>query len=133
MERLVEERGLSAAIRFESLINRPADILPILDVFVMPSLQEGLGLSVMEAQAAGIPVVASNVGGLPDLIEDGKTGFLVPVGQSDALAEKIIALLRNPKQAEQMASAARQNIEHKFSLAQMVDKTEQFYASHLSR
>ena len=75
LRNLVENRGLSAAVRFEPVVNRAADILPVFDVFVMPSLQEGLGLSVMEAQAAGIPVVASNVGGLPDLIDDGKTGL----------------------------------------------------------
>lgn len=130
---LVEGLGLAGCVRFEPVVNRTADILPMFDVFVMPSLQEGLGLSVIEAQAAGIPVVASNVGGLPDLIEDGKTGMLAPVGQSDALAQKIIAVLKNPAQAAAMAAAARAQVEQNFSLTRMTQETIGFYAQNTRR
>ncbi len=133
LQQLVEQQGLSTAVRFESIVNRTSDLLPIFDLFVMPSLQEGLGISVMEAQAAGIPVVASNVGGLPDLIQDGVTGALVPANNSAALARKIIELLKNPKQARVLASTARREAEDKFSLDKMVSATIYFYEQHTGR
>ncbi|MBI4309297.1 MAG: glycosyltransferase family 4 protein [Candidatus Omnitrophica bacterium] len=133
LRNLVETKGLSTAVRFEPVINRSADILPIFDVFVMPSLQEGLGLSVMEAQAAGIPVVASDVGGLPDLIEDGKTGLLAPPGNSDALAQKIIMMLKGPQRASAMAAAAKEQVAAKFSLEQMTSETVNFYEQYSRR
>jgi len=130
---LVKHRHLASAVRFEAAVNHTADILPAFDVFVMPSLQEGLGLSVIEAQAAGVPVVASNVGGLPDLIEDGKTGLLVPAGDKDALAKNIIALLKEPQQAQAMAAAARRQAEEDFSMEQMVKETIVFYEQYTRR
>ena len=77
LKKLTQDLSLTDHVHFKNTINQTQDLLPAFDVFVMPSLMEGLGLSVMEAQACGIPVVASRVGGLVDLIEDGKSGFLV--------------------------------------------------------
>jgi glycosyltransferase involved in cell wall biosynthesis len=97
------------------------------------SLMEGLGLSVMEAQAAGIPVVASNVGGLPDLIEDGKNGYLVPPGNPEVLAARIVSVLKDPAQAKAMAKIARANIEQKFSSQDMVKGTVKVYEQYSRR
>ncbi len=133
LEGLVAEKGLKAAVRFEPIVNQTSGILPIFDLFVMPSLQEGLGLAVMEAQACGIPVVASNVGGLPDLIDDGKTGLLVPPGNSRQLAEKIVFMLSHPEEALRMATAARQHITANFSSDLMVTATYLFYEKNTCR
>lgn len=130
---LVRRLNLMDAVVFKPIANRTMSILPVFDVFVMPSFQEGLGLSVMEAQAAGIPVVASHVGGLPDLIHDGRDGLLVPPGQPQALADKIIFMLKNPQLAQAMARQARLNISEKFSSDEMTVKTITFYEQYLRR
>jgi glycosyltransferase involved in cell wall biosynthesis len=119
---LTDEFKLSKSIFFYPIVNRTQEILPMLDVFVMPSRQEGLGLSVMEAHAAGIAVVASNVGGLPTLIEDGVTGFLVPAENEAELARKIVHILENKELAKKMGEAGRMNVLKNHRADQMVEK-----------
>lgn len=130
---LVEGLNLKRHVRFESIVNQTAEILPVFDVFVMPSRQEGLGLSVMEAQACALPVIASNVGGLVDLIEDGRTGYLVPPGNPKELAKKIIDVLTHIKEAKQAGIAARAVILEKFSMEQMAQATEEVYEEYTRR
>ncbi len=130
---LVHQLGLEKNVSFRSIVQSTADILPAFDVFVMPSLQEGLGLSVMEAMAAGIPVVASNVGGLPDLVKDGQTGFLTPAGDSAALGKRIKGMLGDPTRALNMARAARALIEKEFSSQRMVEGTMKVYEKYSCR
>ncbi len=84
-------------------------------VFVLPSVSEGLGRVVFEAMASGTPVIGSSVGGIPDMIEDGVTGFLVPPGDALSLAEKIHWLLENPLEAQAMGKRARVAAEQIFS------------------
>jgi glycosyltransferase involved in cell wall biosynthesis len=127
LKKLTQDLGLTAHVHFKSTTNQTQDILRSFDVFVMPSLMEGLGLSVIEAQACGIPVVASRVGGLVDLIEDGKSGYLVAVNDPAALAYRIIDILRNPEQAKRMADQARVNVEKYFSAKQMLQETLRVY------
>jgi len=133
LHRLTQELSLSAHVRFENIVNRTEELLPIFDVFIMPSLMEGLGLSVMEAQACGIPVVASRVGGLVDLIEDGKSGYLVASHDPAALADRIIEVLKNSDGARVMAQEARSNIEHRFSAESMVNQTFKIYEQYSRR
>lgn len=127
LKREVVSLGLEQRVIFSPVVNRTADVLPLLDVFVLPSLQEGLGLSVMEAQAAGLPVVASRVGGLTSLIEDGRTGRLVDPGNSEQLAGAIIDLLANPQEAQAMGWQARVFIEREYSAEQMARRTVEMY------
>ncbi|MDR1533730.1 MAG: glycosyltransferase family 4 protein [Planctomycetota bacterium] len=86
-----------------------------MDLLVEPSLQEGLGMSVMQAMASGVPVVATGVGGLYDLIDDGVTGVMVPAADPEMLAGAIWELLRHPGQRLEMAKQAREKIEREFS------------------
>lgn len=105
------------------------DCLAAMDIFVMPSLNEGLGLGVMEAMAQGLPVVASRVGGLLTLIQDGVNGILVEPRDSKALAKAILYLLSQPEKRHTLADKAREFIISNFPLEVMVKKTEQVYES----
>ncbi|HLD69164.1 MAG TPA: glycosyltransferase family 4 protein [Candidatus Omnitrophota bacterium] len=127
LKRLVENFNLAANVSFYPVVNQSAQMLSLFDVFVMPSRQEGLGLSVMEAQAAGLPVVASKVGGLPSLIEDGRTGLFVPPDNANLLAEAILLLLRNKDKAKEMGVRARDFIQKEFSAQRMVEETVEVY------
>ena len=128
LKKLTQDLSLTTEVHFKNTVNQTPQLLAALDVFVMPSLMEGLGLSVMEAQACGIPVVASRVGGLVDLIEDEKSGFLVAVNDPTALANRIAEMLLNPLQAKTMAIQARANIEKNFSVEKMLQQTLKLYA-----
>jgi glycosyltransferase involved in cell wall biosynthesis len=102
------------------------DVLASLDVFAFPSRFEGLCLAVIEAQAAGVPVVATPVGGIRETVIDGETGLLVPVGDPEALGERIRFLLEHRDEAERLAANARAAAE-RFSLERMVIETIRLY------
>jgi glycosyltransferase involved in cell wall biosynthesis len=97
------------------------------DVFVLTSMWEGMPGSVLEAMAAGLPVVASNVNGTSEVIQDGVTGFLVPQDDADATAEALLRLARDPELRQRMGSAGRERIRQHFSVARMVSEREKLY------
>jgi glycosyltransferase involved in cell wall biosynthesis len=104
-----------------------------MDVFILPSLAEGLGRSLLEAMAAGRAVVASNVGGIPEAVEDGKTGILVPPQDAQALAKAVAFLLDNPEQAREMGQAGRRRAEQLFDEKKMIDRICSLYEQLLNR
>lgn len=133
LKRLTVELGLGDQVCFFPTVNQSLELLPLLDVFVMPSLEEGLGLSVIEAQAFGLPVVASAVGGILSLIEDGKTGVLVPPGDSAALARAVIDLLNDHTKAQEIGRRARESVISELTNKPMFNKTLHVYERVLSR
>jgi glycosyltransferase involved in cell wall biosynthesis len=94
----------------------------------LPSYAEGLPMSVLEAMAAGCPVVATNVGGMPDLITNGVDGLLVPPGDPDALAAALQRILRDHAFAQQLGNAARQTIANRYTAERSLERLEQMYA-----
>src|SRR4029077_5841450 len=94
--------GLSGAVLFAGYQPRPERFLAAMDVFVLPSRAEAMPLVIPEAWAAGLPVVASRVGGIPELIEDGRTGLLVESGDVDGLAARLRQLLADPTRAREL-------------------------------
>lgn len=100
-----------------------------ISVYVQPSLSESFGIAVAEAMSYAVPVVATRVGGLKELIEDGKTGILVEAHSADNLAEAIIKLLKNENLRRAISEAGRQNIIQNFSLEKMINETEKEYVS----
>jgi glycosyltransferase involved in cell wall biosynthesis len=102
------------------------EIMPIFDIFVLPSLNEGMGRVLVEAMAAGKPVVASNVGGIPDLVKHEHNGLLVPPGDEKALAASIRQLIDNPQKAKLMGQRGRELCD-KFSLEAMIGKIDNLY------
>ncbi len=97
------------------------------DIFAMPSLGEGLGVAVLEAMAAGKPVVASAVGGLNESVIDGKTGFLIPPANPQALADALAKLLSNSSLIDQFGSAGQARVAEKYSLENMAKGNESLY------
>ncbi len=123
----VAEEGLATAVTFTGTRADMPDILAALDIVVLPSLWEGLPNVVLEAMAAAKPVVATAVGGTPEVVVDGITGLLVPPGDVAALAEALAALLADPARAKTMGAAGRQHVESHFTLAQTVKAIENVY------
>ncbi|NQS99848.1 MAG: glycosyltransferase family 4 protein [Candidatus Omnitrophica bacterium] len=101
--------------------------LSIMDIFVFPSLNEGLGLAIIEAQAMELAVIASDVGGIYTVVQDGVNGLLVHPGDPHELAEAIFKLLNNKKLAQELARQGREQALRRFDLDQMVDGIEQVY------
>lgn len=112
------------------------DISPALarwDVLVQPSLDEGFGLAALEAMAAGLPVVATRVGGLPEVVDEGSTGLLVPPADPASLAAALERLLRHPDLGSAMGAAGRERARAHFSVERMVAATSEVYASLTAR
>jgi glycosyltransferase involved in cell wall biosynthesis len=103
------------------------EILPVFDLLVLPSLNEGMGRVLVEAMAAGKPVVASEVGGIPDLVKHGETGYLVRPADERALANGIKKLLNDPESARQMGQRGKEYC-RQFSLEAMIQKLDDLYS-----
>lgn len=103
------------------------EILQALDVFVLPSLNEGISNTILEAMAVGIPVVASRVGGNPELVEHGETGILVPPGDSETIASALLTYLHNPNIRYAHGQYGRKRVVQLFSIEQMVKSYETVY------
>jgi glycosyltransferase involved in cell wall biosynthesis len=112
---LVAELGLQQDVTFTGHLTDIGFALSDCDVAVCASREEGFGLGVVEAMAAGVPVVATRCGGPEDILEDGVSGILVPVGDVDRLAEGIRRLLEDPEMAARLAAAARQAYAERFT------------------
>jgi glycosyltransferase involved in cell wall biosynthesis len=118
--------GLDGSVE---LLGSVDDVWPLLaraHVFVLPSLYEPLGIAVLEAMAAGLPVVASSVGGLREIVEDDVTGYLVPAGDAGALADRVTRLLQDPKLATQMGERGRQAAAN-YRVERSVERYERLY------
>jgi glycosyltransferase involved in cell wall biosynthesis len=124
LERLIAQRGLQGQFVLAGFRNDLSRFLPNLDVAVMSSHTEGLPVILLEAGAAGVPSVATAVGGIPEVLDDGQNGYLVPAGDSSALAQRIVALLDNEPQRLAMGRAARDRVRHDFSFTAM---SRQYY------
>jgi Glycosyltransferase len=103
------------------------ELLHVFDVFVLPSLREGLPIVLLEAMAAGIPVIASDVDGNTELVIENKTGLIVPPHDIFALAGAIVRMLRDKQSAKLMSSAAKEMVIKDFSFETMVKKYETLY------
>ena len=128
LEQLAAALGISDAIIFAGVRDDVDDLMAACDVFVMSSRWEGLGLVFLEAMRAGRPVVATRVGGIPEVVIDGETGYLVDVGDSAALAARLVRLLEDRATATRMGKQGRDRFEHRFAAEQMLNKISGLYA-----
>jgi len=121
---------LGRDVRFLGKVDRVADILRGSDLFLLPSAQESFGLAALEAMACGVPVIAARVGGLPELVIEGETGYLAPVGAVDQMAERAIAVLRDDAAHRRMSRRAAEWALD-FSAERVVPRYEQLYETLL--
>ena len=132
VEQAATEAGLAGRVSFLGLRKDVPDILSASDVTVHSSLREGLPRVVLEALAVGTPVVATAVGGVPDVLADGVNGLLVPPEDPAALAGAVLATLADPEAAARRAQAGRAAL-HPFSARQMLDEQHALYRRLLAR
>ncbi|WP_152050278.1 glycosyltransferase family 4 protein [Tautonia marina] len=128
-----EELGLADRVHFVGPVSDPAAYLRAADVFVLPSVAEGMSNSLLEAMATGLPCIASKIGGNVDLLEDGPSGLLVPLNDPRGWAEAILRLLDDPEFARSLGQEALRRVESEFALPIVVDRYERLYRSLLAR
>jgi glycosyltransferase involved in cell wall biosynthesis len=119
--------GLDDSVRFLGFVSKPEEFFRRVDIFVMPSLFEGLGVAVLEAMAAGKPIVATKVGGLAESVVDGRTGFLVAPRDGQAIAEAVGKLVGDLQMAHEMGLRGRRRVLENFTLTQMAAQNEAYY------
>jgi glycosyltransferase involved in cell wall biosynthesis len=127
LEALAEERGIAHRVRFLGRREDVPQLLATCDVFALPSLYEGSSLAVLEAMAAGIPVVSSAIGGTDELIEDGRSGLLVPPGDAEALAVALRRVLDDQALRRSLAAQARERVEEGLTREQMASRVTGVY------
>jgi len=118
-ERRARELALTDEVHFTGMRDDVDAIYPLLDVFVLPSYTEGISLTLLEAASCALPIVATRVGGNPEIIDDGRTGRLVPPRDAEALADGLMEQWREPEKARKIGRAARAEIVERFSLKRM--------------
>ena len=111
--------------------NDMPDIYRACDISVLPSLMEATSITGLESMASGLVLVGTKVGGIPALIEEGKTGFLVPPRDPEAMAEKLIPLIRDKARCKQMGEAAREKAKTEFSWPVIAGQTVEVYRKYL--
>jgi len=127
LKKLAKDSHLEGKVIFFKPIRDSFEYLPVLDIFVMPSIQEGLGISILEAQSQNIPVIASNVGGISDIISDNVTGLLIPPRDPSEIAKAIIRLSKDKDLCQTMRVNAFNQLKKEFSLEKMVERTKEVY------
>ncbi|MBI4548796.1 MAG: N-acetyl-alpha-D-glucosaminyl L-malate synthase BshA [Ignavibacteriae bacterium] len=131
-EQLARELNIIKDIKF---LGKQAELVPLLsasDLFLMPSQSESFGLSALEAMACEIPVISSSVGGLPELIVHGETGYIAEIGDIERMAKYTIELLTNEARYKQFAAASRKRAVEMFNIEKVVDQYEQYYQTVLT-
>ena len=126
LKKYVQDKQLQDVITFTGFRKDLVALLPELDIFLMPSILEGLGTSVLDAFLAHVPVVATQAGGIPEMVLSGRTGLLAPAGDSTALAEHIEAIMTNPVLREALIKGAQEKVKE-FSKEQMATRTLAIY------
>jgi len=132
LEKMASELNIRENIVFLGWRPDVAEVMSMFDIFALPSLNEGMGRVLVEAMALAKPIVASNIGGIPNLIMQGKNGLLVPVADAKALASGIEFLMTNPKKRGEMGSAGKK-IAADYGVDSMIQKIDQLYLELLKR
>ena len=129
LEAAVARLGLQSVVHFPGFRRDASQLLPALDVFVLSSLSEGISLALLEAMAAGVPSVATRVGGNLEILQPPGCGLLVPPRSPRDLADAILSLVNDPARRRELSTGGRRRVEQAFSLRRMIGAYESLYAS----
>jgi glycosyltransferase involved in cell wall biosynthesis len=129
LEATAERLGLKSVVHFPGFRRDATQLLPALDMFVLSSVSEGISLALLEAMAAGVPVVATRVGGNLEILEKPGCGLLVPPRSPRDLADAMLSLIRDANRCRELSGAGRRRVEEAFSLGRMIRAYESLYAS----
>jgi len=124
---LARELGIQDSTHFLGRCEKVAELLSVSEICVLSSKAEGFSNSILEYMAAGRPVVATDVGGAAELIREGETGYLVPAGDDEMMAARLISLLRDPNRSQMMGAEGRRIVEEQFSCEAQLARTEDLY------
>jgi glycosyltransferase involved in cell wall biosynthesis len=133
LEKLIDELSLNQRVTLVGWVEDIAKLLATFDLFVSPSRSEPFGLSIVEAMAAGVPVIATMSEGAREIIDDDQTGRLVPIGEVEALAKVIGELLSDPNERDRLGKNAERAVRERFSLERMLEATEHVYQEVIQR
>jgi L-malate glycosyltransferase len=132
-EWLAHGLGIQDRVSFLGKQESVNELLPVADLMLMPSELESFGLAALEAMACCVPTIGTGVGGVPELIEDGVTGRLFPVGDTDAMADAAIELLNDPDRLDQMGRAGRAFAQARYCASRIIPLYEKYYEEVLAR
>ncbi|HLJ27590.1 MAG TPA: N-acetyl-alpha-D-glucosaminyl L-malate synthase BshA [Candidatus Angelobacter sp.] len=132
-EWLVEQKGLRQKVDFLGKVDRIQEKLSVADLMLVPSEMESFGLAALEAMACEVPAIATSVGGVPEVIEHGKSGFLAEVGDVESMARYAIEILSDEKRLREMGKIARWEAQSQFCSSRIIPEYEKFYERVLGR
>ncbi len=132
LESMVKAKGLESSIVFAGFQKNVLNYIAAFNVFVLPSLMEGLGIVLLEAMAMRKPIIASRVGGTPEVVENGVTGILVPPGDSGLLADEIFKLIQDPQTQVMMGDAGKKRLQSHFDLKHTIHNIQTIYTRLVS-
>jgi glycosyltransferase involved in cell wall biosynthesis len=132
VQKLIHSLGLDKNVKLLGFVRDPLPLLKMSDAFCLLSRSEGFCNALLEAMACGVPSVVTRVGGNPEAIQDGENGFLVPVGDEAAAAERLLFLLRNPERASHIGETGRTAAQTRFSAETMIQKLISLYRDLLA-
>lgn len=127
LQNLIQENGLENKVFLLGTIEDAKIYLKAFDIFMLTSVKEGLPYTILEAGLAGLPVIASHTGGIPDIIDDGKSGILTRIGDSSQITKAVEYFITHPKKQDEFGEALRQKVKKEFSVDEMVNKTIKLY------
>jgi glycosyltransferase involved in cell wall biosynthesis len=133
LEQEAERLGIRERLLFTGFRQDALQVISAFDIFTLPSLWEGFGIVLLEAMALSKPLVGTNVGGIPEVIDDGRNGFLVEPRNPGQLAQKLLELLNNETMRHQMGQNSAITVREKFSIQETVKATEQVYVTVTNR
>lgn len=127
VKKIVQEKELSEYISVPGWVSNGSEYYSNADIYVLPSYNEGLPMSILEASSYGLPVVSTSVGGIPEIIEDGLNGFLVEPGDINALEERLLSLIESPELRRKMGNAAHEKVKDKFNINHIAGQISKLY------
>jgi glycosyltransferase involved in cell wall biosynthesis len=127
LEKRIEEQGMRQHVRITGYRRDARYCYGLMDVFLLTSFSEGTAMTLLEAMAAGLPVVATRVGGNPEIVRDGETGYIIESGDTDSLVDRLNRLIENPAMKSEFGEQGRRRFEARFHVHHMVKGYESLY------